>query len=150
MEEVKCPKCGSNQITANKKGFSTGRAIAGGLLTGNIWVAAAAGGVGMNEIQITCLSCGHVWKVKRDTAKQNVIQRTYSSTDTPRSALYKCDCGWRGNLQYGRAFCERCNKQLNDSHIEYDYHSSEKKASSSGCLFGLLIPLIISFAVMLL
>ena len=74
MEEIKCSKCGSSQITANKKGFSTGRAIAGGLLTGNIWLAAAAGGAGMNEIEITCLSCGHTWKVKRDKEKQNVHQ----------------------------------------------------------------------------
>lgn len=150
MEEVKCPKCGSNQITANKKGFSTGRAIAGGLLTGNIWVAAAAGGVGMNEIQITCLSCGHTWKVKRDIAKQNARQRTYSGANVPRTALYKCDCGWQGNLQYGKAFCERCNKQLNDSHIVTDYHAFEKKANSSGCLVALLIPLIISLAAILL
>ena len=150
MEEVRCPKCGSNQITANKKGFGTGRAIAGGLLTGNIWVAAAAGGVGMNEIQITCLSCGHSWIVKRDTAKQNAHQRTSSGADTPKSALYKCECGWQEKLQYGKAFCERCNKQLDDSHIITDYHAFEKKASSSGCLVGLLIPLIVTIAAMLL
>ncbi len=149
MEEIKCPKCGSNQITANKKGFSTGRAIAGGLITGNIWVAAAAGGVGMNEIQITCLSCGHTWKVKRDTAKQNAHQKS-SGANTPRTALYKCDCGWKGNLQYGKAFCERCNKQLNDSHIVNDYHAYEKKASSSGCLVVIIIPLLITLATLLI
>jgi len=149
MEEIKCPKCGSNQITANKKGFSTGRAIAGGLITGNIWVAAAAGGVGMNEIQITCLSCGHTWKVKRDTAKQNAHQRG-SDANTPRTAFYKCDCGWQGKLQYGKAFCERCNKQLNDSHIVIDYHAHEKKASSSGCLVVIILPLLITLAALLI
>ena len=147
MEEVKCPKCGSSQITANKKGFSTGRAIAGGLLTGNIWVAAAAGGIGMNEIQITCLSCGQTWKVKRDTTKQYSQKRTYSGADTPKTAMYKCDCGWSGNLQYGKAFCYRCNKQLNDSHIITDYHAFEKK--SSGCMVILLVPLLITLAFVL-
>ena len=146
MEEIKCSKCGSSQITANKKGFSTGRAIAGGLLTGNIWLAAAAGGVGMNEIEITCLSCGHTWKVKRDKEKQNVHQTTYHSTDVPRSEFYICDCGWRGNLQYGRAFCERCNKQLNDSHILNNSRSLEQKNSSSGCLVVLFIPILITLA----
>lgn len=103
----------------------------------------------MNEIQITCLSCGHTWKVKRDIAKQNARQRTYSGANVPRTALYKCDCGWQGKLQYGKAFCERCNKQLNDSHIVTDYHAFEKKASSSGCLVALLIPLLICLAAML-
>lgn len=146
MEEIKCSKCGSSQITANKKGFSTGRAIAGGLLTGNIWLAAAAGGVGMNEIEITCLSCGHTWKVKRDKEKQNTHQTTYSSAETPKSAFYICDCGWRGSLQYGRAFCERCNKQLDDSHILRGSRSLEQKTSSSGCLVVLFIPLLITLA----
>jgi hypothetical protein len=81
----------------------------------------------MNEIQITCLSCGHTWKVKRDTTKQYSQKRTYSGADIPKTAMYKCDCGWSGNLQYGKAFCYRCNKQLNDSHIVTDYHAFEKK-----------------------
>ena len=33
-DEIKCPKCGSNQITAGNKGFGLGKAAAGGLLLG--------------------------------------------------------------------------------------------------------------------
>jgi len=50
--EIKCPKCGSTQITANKKGYSVGQAVAGGLLVGAI---------GSNKIKITCLKCGNVF-----------------------------------------------------------------------------------------
>jgi len=50
--EIKCPACGSNQISANKKGFSIGQAVAGGII---------GGAIGMNKIKITCLSCGHVF-----------------------------------------------------------------------------------------
>ena len=32
--EIHCPKCGSTQITANKKGFSGKKAVVGALLTG--------------------------------------------------------------------------------------------------------------------
>ena len=154
MEEVKCPKCGSTQISANKKGFNTGRAIAGGILTGNIWVAAASGGIGMNELRLTCLSCGHVWKIGRNqpTAKEHEeFERRHPRTDIPRSALYKCPCGWQGTQQYGRAFCERCNIQLTDEDIVSDFHAFEKKsASSSGCFTVLLIiPLLIILAILL-
>jgi predicted RNA-binding Zn-ribbon protein involved in translation (DUF1610 family) len=58
--EVLCPKCGSNQITANKKGFSGGKALAGVVLTGGIGLL--AGGIGRNKIQITCLNCGNQFK----------------------------------------------------------------------------------------
>jgi predicted nucleic-acid-binding Zn-ribbon protein len=47
--EVRCPKCKSNQISANKKGFSGIRAI------GNVDIL----GSNSNKIIITCLNCGH-------------------------------------------------------------------------------------------
>ena len=73
-KSIICPKCGSKNIYIYKKGFSTGKAIAGGLLTGNIFVAAAAGGIGANKIVLTCLDCGHniwgipmIWKKMKET-----------------------------------------------------------------------------------
>jgi predicted RNA-binding Zn-ribbon protein involved in translation (DUF1610 family) len=39
---VKCPKCGSTQIQAGKRGWS-------------FWT----GMIGMNKITLTCLSCGN-------------------------------------------------------------------------------------------
>ncbi len=47
--EVRCPKCKSNQISANKKGFSGIKAI------GNVDIL----GSSSNRIIITCLNCGH-------------------------------------------------------------------------------------------
>lgn len=58
--KITCPKCGSDQITANKKGFSAGKAVVGGLLTGGIGLA--AGAIGSGKIKITCLNCGHEFK----------------------------------------------------------------------------------------
>ncbi|MDR3705781.1 MAG: hypothetical protein P4L28_07760 [Paludibacteraceae bacterium] len=54
--EIKCPRCGSNQITANKKGFNAGNAIVGDLLLGDIGLL--AGTAGKNKVIITCLKCG--------------------------------------------------------------------------------------------
>ena len=57
--EVKCPKCGSNQITANQKGFGLGKAAIGGLLLGPFGLL--GGMVGSKKVKITCLKCGHTW-----------------------------------------------------------------------------------------
>ncbi len=56
-KEICCPKCGSTQLSANKKGFSGKKAVAGGILTGGIGLL--AGTIGSNKIIITCLSCGN-------------------------------------------------------------------------------------------
>lgn len=64
--EIRCPKCGSTQITANKKGFSGKKAVAGAVLTGGIGVL--AGTLGSNKIKITCLACGHTFKPGEDKA----------------------------------------------------------------------------------
>lgn len=61
---VKCPKCGSKQITANKEGFSGKKALVGGLLTGGIGLL--AGCIGSKKIKITCLNCGHNWEPSKE------------------------------------------------------------------------------------
>ena len=62
--QVCCPNCGSTQITANKKGFSLGKAIAGGIILTPI-AGVATGMLGKNKIIITCLSCGKQFKPGR-------------------------------------------------------------------------------------
>ena len=59
-DQIKCPKCGSSQLTANKKGFGLGKAAAGGLLLGPIGLL--GGMIGSGKVKITCLKCGHEWK----------------------------------------------------------------------------------------
>lgn len=58
--EVKCPKCGSNQFAANQKGFSSGKAIGGAILTGGVGLL--AGFIGSKKVIITCLACGNKFK----------------------------------------------------------------------------------------
>ena len=62
--QIKCPKCESTQITANKKGFSATKAIGGAILTGGIGLI--AGTIGSGKIKITCLACGHQFKPGED------------------------------------------------------------------------------------
>jgi ribosomal protein S27E len=58
--QPQCPKCLSYQTTYSKQGFSAGKAAAGLLLApgGVLW-----GFHGKNRIIITCMKCGHQWKV---------------------------------------------------------------------------------------
>lgn len=60
MSELYCKKCGSDQLTANTKGFSAGKAIVGGVLTGGVGLLAGFHGKG--KVIITCLSCGNKFK----------------------------------------------------------------------------------------
>lgn len=56
-----CPKCGSTSLSANKKGFGVGKAAVGVFTVGIL--GAAAGGIGSGKVVVTCLNCGHRWKV---------------------------------------------------------------------------------------
>jgi hypothetical protein len=58
--EIKCPKCGSNQLLANKKGFSGAKTLGGILNTGNIGLL--AGTLDSNNIKIICLACNNEFK----------------------------------------------------------------------------------------
>jgi predicted nucleic-acid-binding Zn-ribbon protein len=57
--EIACPKCGSHDLHADKKGFSGQKAVAGAVLTGGIGLL--AGTIGSNKINITCLKCGNTF-----------------------------------------------------------------------------------------
>ncbi len=73
MSEILCPKCGSNQITANKKGFSGKKAVVGAVITGGIGLL--AGTIGSNKVKITCLSCGHVFKPGQGVKSQEEFKK---------------------------------------------------------------------------
>ena len=57
---VKCPKCKSDKITAQKQGFGLGKAVVGGLLTGGVGLL--GGFIGSKKITVSCINCGHNWK----------------------------------------------------------------------------------------
>lgn len=60
---VACPKCGGVQISGNRRGYSMGKGVAGGLLLGPLGLV--AGLTGSGTIKVTCLGCGHSWRPGR-------------------------------------------------------------------------------------
>lgn len=61
---VKCPKCGSTSLSADKKGFGFGKAAAGLLVAGPVGLL--AGGIGAGNVMVTCLSCGNRFKAGKN------------------------------------------------------------------------------------
>lgn len=55
--ELKCPKCGSINLTANNKGFSLGKAAVGGILLGPVGLL--GGLLGSKKAVFICLKCGN-------------------------------------------------------------------------------------------
>ena len=59
LSQIKCPKCASTQITAQKKGFGFFKAVAGVCVIGPLGLL--GGTVGAGKVKITCIACGHSW-----------------------------------------------------------------------------------------
>jgi tellurium resistance protein TerD len=59
VAEVKCPNCGSTQITGGREGFSLGKAAVGGLILGPVGLL--GGLAGSKKVVVGCLKCGHRW-----------------------------------------------------------------------------------------
>ena len=90
--EIVCPKCGSNQLSANKKGFSGAKAVGGAILTGGIGLL--AGTIGSNDILITCLACGKTFKPGEgsiNTTSNNQSSTSYSQKTVESSYLEDID-----------------------------------------------------------
>jgi len=58
---VVCPRCYSPSITSNERGFGVGKAVVGVGLIGLPGVL--AGNIGRKKLKVTCLSCGHAWRI---------------------------------------------------------------------------------------
>lgn len=149
-EPIRCPKCHSTQIHVDKKGFSVGKAIAGGMLTGNVLVAAAAGGIGMNNIELTCLKCGHKFKANEAYYTTSVEHdrkiaefEKHVTQERVQTTMYKCDCGKESCLPIDRAVCPKCGRRLNDN------NKFTPLQPTKGCLGILIIPIIIATLLLL-
>ena len=143
-EPIRCPKCHSTQINVDKRGFKAGRAIAGGILTGNVLVAAAAGGVGMNNIELTCLKCCHKFKPVEAYSTSSIEQDQEMAAfdklvvdEREQTAMYRCDCGKESCLPVSRPICPKCGRKLGDT------NKFVPESPKNGCLSLILIPVII-------
>lgn len=73
-EKLRCPKCDSDQLTANKRGYSAGKAVAGVVLSGGIGLL--AGLHGKDKIVVYCMACGEDWKPSEYAKKKQKYNRS--------------------------------------------------------------------------
>lgn len=99
MEEDKlyCPKCGSSQLVANKKGFGAGKALTGAVLTGGIGLL--AGFIGSGKVKVTCLKCGSKWDAGElrttplPTPKPRTLEEIHRDKEKEnKDAIQGCGC----------------------------------------------------------
>jgi len=58
-EPARCPKCKSNQIHYEKKGYGIGKGLVGLVTLGPLGLA--AGAIGKNDLLSLCVKCGNKW-----------------------------------------------------------------------------------------
>jgi len=116
--EIVCPKCSSNQLTANKKGFSGAKAVGGAILIGGIGLW--AGTIGSGNIIITCLACGKKFKpgegkivtIDNHSPISTTVKKTISTASEKENRIVCSECQTKNftNHQY----CKNCKKELNE------------------------------------
>lgn len=86
---IKCPKCGSTQLTTDKKGFSGRKAVAGAVLTGGIGLL--AGTIGSKKVIITCLKCGNKFKPGEDldSNRKKDTERTEFNNKIRKNPIFR-------------------------------------------------------------
>lgn len=138
---IKCPQCGSTQIHADKKGFGTGKAIAG-TLVGGLLVGAAVGSIGKDKIVLTCLKCGNTFKIGdsepkiNSTASANVEGYVgYSET-----ATYKCPRCEKISTISGSSYCPKCGNRLSQA----DAYVEPQKSSSTWIIVVAIILIVLA------
>jgi hypothetical protein len=124
--EMKCPKCGSNQFTAQKKGFNTG-------------VGSVSGTIGGNNINFTCLACGNTF----NPVGENLSERLPEDVDQ----VIINNIRNNGMLEAVKAYKEfsglnlaAAKKKVDEVAATYNVKSGK---SNSGCAGVLLILIIV-------
>ncbi len=159
--KVVCPKCSSDQLTANQKGYSAGKAVAGAVLTGGIGLI--AGFHGSKDVIITCLACGNKFKAGEGKMIKEETKLSNNYVESKTSWYRKCDCGKfcfdthrycfecgneldfsqdmveHENITYPLIACKKCGKMAVKIGSFCPYCKSEVVQQNSGCLGIILI-----------
>lgn len=115
---ITCPKCGSEDCSSQKKGFSGTKAIAGAVIAGPAGVL--AGTHGSNRINVHCLKCGHSWDPKKEFQKNKDKQNQQAFQDREKWKKKVIDLYDRGKLEEAESTYLsrlRYNEKLTDIHL---------------------------------
>lgn len=128
--EIKCPKCGSNQFTAQKKGFNSG-------------VGSLSGTIGSNNISFTCIACGNTFDPGGENISESlpgdvdqaIINNIRNSGKLVAVKVYK---------EFSGLNLAAAKKKVDEVAATYNVQSGK---SNGGCA-GVLVILIIAAAIL--
>lgn len=146
--DIKCPVCGSEQLSASKRGFDIGKAIIGDALTGDPLFSLLAGGIGKDKVVITCLKCGHKFSPGDPLSNNHEVPAAETDKlladkkDLPQTAYFKCSCGKVSSLETYKPYCPSCGRRLEQSAIVSEEEARDL-SKKGGCLGVLLLPLLV-------
>lgn len=148
-QKICCPKCGSDQITAEKKGFSGKKAVAGAVLTGGIGLL--AGTIGSNKIKIYCLACGHSW-LPSDLPQKHTLsdEELKAAKSTAFSSLYRSAQYEKAKDVYRDIHGLSESADVNDMQLKSFNDSVVSKQNFGFIIMGIILIIILLFVVKLL
>ena len=60
---IRCPRCGSEDVSGGTQGFGAGKAVVGAVVAGPLGLA--AGAINKNKVTNSCMTCGHRWQPEK-------------------------------------------------------------------------------------
>jgi len=146
-EYLCCPKCHSKELHSEQKGFSGGKALVGGLLTGGIGLL--AGTIGSKEVAITCLNCGHQFKPGDQLKSRPINEKLPEGVNVHKFGIeesfgIKCSyCGKLSSTSMGS--CPQCGRHFLPNEKEAAKQNALQngsKPAKGGCL-GMVVLFIV-------
>ena len=157
-----CPKCQSQELHAEQKGFSGGKAVVGAVLFGGVGLL--AGAIGSKDVNITCLKCGNRFKAgearivisgkQASDLEKRVISLLCDNQQLQATTLYKKET----NCSLSEAYEHILKLQENEvpkyitpeQQARIKQMETNSKANNSGCAGIVLLTLVAGTTLLLL
>ena len=143
---IHCPTCKSQQVMAQKRGFSGSKAAAGILLTGG--VGAFAGLNGSDKIDLHCLSCGNRWNPVKQSQKARIERTRRQDVNTNRWKKRFYKAYEDGDTEQAEAILSKhLNKLVKRQGLDEAYKSLKKLDSYTKVIQVIILSLFVSIMI---
>lgn len=138
MKNFYCPKCLSSEIYISKKGFDVKKGVMGTILSGDLLCGAITGSLKKDELECTCLKCGHkftIWQAFRYKENSMSLPNGVNIDNGHLENIkhYRCICGKEASLDSSSPYCPKCGRRMTKE------NEVSAKKNKKGCTFVFVI-----------